>query len=94
MWSGLVTTESGAGSGWHHHGDHDTAIYVVDGSLWLEHGPGGTHVIEAKAGDFVHVPPGVIHRELNKAEHPSHLIVTRSGEGVPTINVDGPEVLA
>jgi len=31
MWSGTVDTESGAVSGWHHHGDHDTTLYVVPG---------------------------------------------------------------
>jgi hypothetical protein len=28
FWSGLVRTEPGVTSGWHHHGDHDTFVYA------------------------------------------------------------------
>ncbi len=31
VWIGIVTTEPGAMSAWHHHGDHDTYAYVVSG---------------------------------------------------------------
>ena len=30
-WVGIVTTEPGEMSAWHHHGDHDTYAYVVSG---------------------------------------------------------------
>src|SRR5205085_3860059 len=36
LWAGLVHTEPGASSGWHHHGDHETSLYVVRGQLRLE----------------------------------------------------------
>lgn len=91
MWSGFVRTDAGMTSGWHHHGDHDTAIYVLRGALRLESGPGGREVVEAVSGDFVLVPRGTVHRESNPADEASHLIVTRSGSGPPTINVEGPE---
>jgi uncharacterized RmlC-like cupin family protein len=90
LWSGVVTTRAGAASGWHHHGDHDTAIYVVSGSVRLESGPGGDSVVEAGPGDFVYVPPGAIHREINGGSTTSELVVTRAGHGATTINVDGP----
>jgi uncharacterized RmlC-like cupin family protein len=32
-------------SGWHHHGEHDTAVYVVDGGLRMEFGPEGREII-------------------------------------------------
>lgn len=91
MWAGLVRTAPRVSSGWHHHGDHDTAIYVVDGGLRMEFGPDGREVIEAGPGDFVHVPKGVIHREGNTVDAESHIVVVRAGFGPPTINVDGPE---
>ena len=47
MWSGTVDTEAGAVSGWHHHGDHDTTLYIVSGRMRLESGPGGESVVEA-----------------------------------------------
>ena len=53
MWSGTVDTEAGAVSGWHHHGDHDTTLYVVSGRMRLESGPGGEVVVEAGPGDFL-----------------------------------------
>ena len=90
LWAGLARTEPGMTSGWHHHGDHETSIYVVSGSLRVESGPGGAEVVEAVAGDFVHVPAGAVHRESNPTDAESHVVVVRAGRGAPTINVDGP----
>ena len=90
MWSGLVRTGAGATSGWHHHGDHDTCIYVASGSLRMECGPGGAVVVEAGPGDFVFVPKGAIHREGNPTDAESHLVVVRAGTGPAVRNVDGP----
>lgn len=90
LWAGLVRTGPGMTSGWHHHGDHDTSIYVVAGALRMESGPGGSSVIEAQPGDFVHVPKGAIHREGNPIDTESRLVVVRAGSGPTTINVDGP----
>jgi uncharacterized RmlC-like cupin family protein len=90
MWSGLVRTEAHMTSGWHHHGDYDTSIFVVAGALRVECGPGGAVVVEAGPGDFVHVPSGAIHREGNPEDEESHLVVVRAGHGPPVVNVDGP----
>ena len=40
LWAGLVQTEAHMTTGWHHHADYDTSIYVIDGSLRMESGPG------------------------------------------------------
>lgn len=88
LWSGLVRTEPGVASGWHHHGDHDTSVYVIAGTLRIEFGPGGTQSADAGPGDFVHIPKQVVHREVNPGPIPSQEIVTRSGTGPLTINVD------
>lgn len=90
LWAGLVRTAPGSTSGWHHHAEFETAIYVAQGSLKLESGPAGSEVIDARAGDFVHVPRGAVHRESNDGEVESHLVVVRGGHGIPTVNVDGP----
>jgi len=90
LWAGLVRTASGATSGWLHHGDFETSIYVARGSLRMESGPGGADVLEAQEGDFLHVPKGAIHREGNPGDVESQIIVVRAGHGVPTVNVDGP----
>jgi uncharacterized RmlC-like cupin family protein len=91
MWAGLVRTEPGMASGWHHHGDYETAIYVVSGRLRMESGPGGSSVEEAEQGDFIHVPKRVIHRESNPVDQEGTLVAVRAGTGEPVVNVDGPE---
>src|SRR4051812_45708353 len=90
MWSGTVDTEAGTASGWHHHGEHDTTLYVVSGRMRLESGPGGAVVVEAGPGDFLRVPAGAVHRESNPGESTSRAVIVRCGSGTPTVNVDGP----
>jgi len=90
MWAGLVRTESHMVSGWHHHGDYETSIYVITGALRMESGPEGKSVVEAGPGDFLFVPKGAIHRESNPGEMESQIVVARSGKGRAVFNVDGP----
>ena len=90
MWTGAVDTEPHAVSGWHHHGDHETTLYIVSGRMRLESGPGGSHVVEAGPGDFLRVPAGSVHRESNPSEEPARAVIVRCGTGDPTYNVDGP----
>jgi uncharacterized RmlC-like cupin family protein len=90
MWAGFVRTDAGMVSGWHHHGEYETSIYVVSGTLRMESGPGGVEVLEAAPGDFVYVPAGAIHREGNPTDDESTLVVVRAGTGDPVTNVDGP----
>ena len=42
LWVGLVHTDAGAVSGWHHHGEHDTGIYLLAGGMRLDFGAGGS----------------------------------------------------
>ena len=90
MWAGLVRTEAHMTSGWHHHGEYDTSVYVLSGTIRMECGPGGSTVVEAASGDFLHVPKRAIHREGNPSDAESQVIVVRAGHGPPTVNVDGP----
>jgi uncharacterized RmlC-like cupin family protein len=94
VWAGLVRTAPGRSSGWHHHGDYNTYFYVVAGKVRMEFGPGGTHVVEAGPGDFVHVPNGIVHREVNPADEEGTLILVRVGSGPPVVNVEGPLPMA
>ena len=50
MWSGTVDTAAGAVTGWHHHGDHDTTLYIVSGRMRLESGPGRRARRRGRAG--------------------------------------------
>jgi uncharacterized RmlC-like cupin family protein len=82
----------GVASNWHHHGTRELFGFVVSGRLTLEYGARGSDVAQLKAGDFVHIPPGLIHRDLNPDEGREAVIVAiLSGKGAPVINVEGPE---
>lgn len=89
-WVGYVTTEAGMVSGWHHHGDYESHIYVMSGALRMESGPGGRDVVEAQPGDFVFVPAHTVHREGNPTPEDSTIIVVRAGSGEAVFNVEGP----
>jgi uncharacterized RmlC-like cupin family protein len=77
-------------SGWHHHGDYETVIYVLRGALKMEFGPNGRATVEAGPGDFVYVPKAAVHRVSNPYSERAEIIVVRAGVGESTFNVDGP----
>jgi uncharacterized RmlC-like cupin family protein len=91
FWLGLVTVDPGVTSGWHHHGKHDTYVYVLEGTLHLEFGPGGSGIADAQPDDFLHIPAGVVHREGAPDGAGMRAVVVRRGSGPITVNVDGPD---
>ena len=90
-WVGIVRMQPGAVSGWHHHGDYDSYIYMVAGTARFDFGAGGKESCEAGPGDTCYVPKGVIHREANLGSQEGMAFLTRVGTGEPVINVDGPD---
>ena len=90
MWAGLLRTEPGMVSGWHHHADYESSIYVLSGLMRMEFGPGGAETFDAMPGDFVFVPRRAIHRESNPTDEPADAVVVRSGSGESIVNMDGP----
>ncbi len=89
LWSGHVTTPGGANSGAHHHGDAESAIYMLSGQARFRWGPRLEHERIAGAGDFIYVPPGVIHSEENLSPtEPVVFVVSRNAGTMTTINVD------
>lgn len=85
--SGTASSDPGVISGWHHHGSHETSIYVVKGTLHMEDAHGA---FDAREGDFIHVPAGVVHRESNPGTEPNLAVFSRSGSGAVTVNVEDP----
>src|SRR5207302_744558 len=79
MWSGLVHTDAGMMSGWHHHGEFETTIYVVSGAMRLEFGPGGASAIDVGPGEFVYVPKHAVHREANPTGEQGTAVIVRAG---------------
>jgi uncharacterized RmlC-like cupin family protein len=90
LWAGIVHTDAGMVSGWHHHGDYETSIYVLTGSMRMEFGPHGADTVDAAPGDFLYIAPHAIHREGNPSPDPGSAVVVRAGHGEPVINVAGP----
>ena len=90
-WVGVVHTESGVTSGWHHHGDWDTYVYIASGAQRVEFGSGGQENLLAGSGDVIHVGKGIVHRESNPAPAETETFVVRVGTGPLVVNVDGPE---
>jgi uncharacterized RmlC-like cupin family protein len=89
VWMGEVVTEPGFESGPHHHGDVESAIYVVSGAIRFRWGSRLEHSAEGEAGDFIFVPANLVHSEANTSETaPLVLIVARGGQENVVVNVD------
>jgi uncharacterized RmlC-like cupin family protein len=79
LWGGTFLVEPGAQTGIHHHGMQDTVAYVLEGESYVQWGDRGEHSITAHAGDFLHVPAWLVHREINQSKDtPFRWIVIRS----------------
>jgi uncharacterized RmlC-like cupin family protein len=91
LWAGYVRGEPGLASGAHHHGDCETAIYVLSGRARFHFGPKLEQVVDVRAGDFLFVPPNEVHIEENlSATEPVEFIVSRGCSGILTVNVPDP----
>ena len=79
-------------SSWHHHGDYDVYGYVVSGSGRFESGHGTEYAIIVSAGDFFHVPPHTIHREINPSrDEGNEFILFLHGSGQMVYNLENSE---
>jgi uncharacterized RmlC-like cupin family protein len=85
--SGTVSVGPGVMSGRHHHGTHETSIYVLKGMLHMEFATGA---FDAREGDFIHVPAGAVHRESNPGSAANLAVFSRAGSGTVTVNVEAP----
>jgi uncharacterized RmlC-like cupin family protein len=90
-WLGWVRTEPALAGGWHHHGDRDTYVYVLRGTITIEYGAGGREEVTAHSGDLIFNPAGVVHRETTGPSEPGESFVIRIGPGPLNVNVDGPD---
>jgi uncharacterized RmlC-like cupin family protein len=68
LWMGETHVSAATASGDHHHGESETAIYVVRGHpvfVFFDVSQGVEQRLETQPGDYVFVPPWVPHREEN-----------------------------
>ena len=63
----------------HIHVDFEVMLYILQGRVRHEYGPGLKKVIENQAGDFIYIEPGVPHEVLNMSHtEPVMAVVARS----------------
>ena len=63
-------------------------FYVVSGSLRIRWGDRLEQQADARAGDFIYVPAGLVHQEINlNDDAPLVAIVARGGDNI-VVNVD------
>ncbi|HEY3115974.1 MAG TPA: cupin domain-containing protein [Chloroflexota bacterium] len=92
IWVGYVELPPGMVSAVHHHGEAESAIYVVSGRARFYGGAQLQDEEEAEEGDFVWVPPQLIHVEMNATEdQPVRMVVARSTQETLVFNLPTPE---
>lgn len=93
LWMGRVTGEPGTDSDPHHHGEAETAGYILSGETRIFYGENYDKHVDLGPGDFVYVPPYVPHVERNlKDEQPVEFVTARTPSNI-TVNLpDEPEL--
>lgn len=85
LWMGQTHVAPATASGNHHHGEAETAIYVVSGHPRFVFADGEDEVhLDTRPGDYVFVPPFAPHREENPdpAEEAVVVIARSTQEGI------------
>lgn len=88
IWVGYVELPAGMSSAPHHHGECESAIYIISGEARFRIGEGFNTTETARPGDFVWVPPQVPHIEENaSASEPVRMVVVRSTQETLVFNL-------
>jgi uncharacterized RmlC-like cupin family protein len=91
VWMGQTHVAPRTASANHHHGDTETAIYVVSGHPVFVFAEDGREVrLTPEPGDYVFVPPHTPHREENPGDEEAVVVIARSGQEAVVVNLPGP----
>ncbi len=74
----IVTIPPGVSARPHYHEAHESAIFVLEGTSEMRHGPNLEHVMQIKAGDFCYIPAGVPHQPYNPTDKPVRAVIART----------------
>ena len=89
VWMGQTHVAPGTNSGDHHHGDTETAIYVLSGNPAFVFADGEQEVrLNTEPGDYIFVPPYVPHREENPGTEEAVVIIARSSQEGVVVNLE------
>ena len=92
IWLGKVHTPAGYASDAHHHGEAETAGYVLKGRAYILFGQGYVERIDLEEGDFVFVPPNVAHIEGNASDTEELIWMTARTPDNIVVNLDSVDV--
>ncbi|MEO7288825.1 MAG: cupin domain-containing protein [Jatrophihabitantaceae bacterium] len=91
LWMGQTHVEPLMKSADHHHGEAETAIFVVSGNpefVFLDEQTQQEVRISAAAGDYIFVPPYTPHREENNdPDQEAVVVIARSTQEAIVINL-------
>ena len=88
IWLGLAVGHPHEISSPHHHGEAETAAYVLEGRQKVWFGKDFQESIEAGPGDFIFIPAHTPHIEGNPFDEPCRVVLSR---GPDNIVIDLPE---
>jgi len=88
VWMGQTHVAPHTNSGDHHHGDAETAIYVLAGHPVFVFADGDSEVrLATEPGDYVFVPPWAPHREENPTGEEAVVVIARSSQQGIVVNL-------
>ena len=88
VWMGQTHVGPSTNSGDHHHGEAETAIYVVSGNPVFVFAEGDEEVrVETEPGDYIFVPPFLPHREENPGAEEAIVVIARSSQEGVVVNL-------
>jgi uncharacterized RmlC-like cupin family protein len=88
VWMGQTHVAPHTNSGDHHHGDAETAIYVLAGHPVFVFADGDNEVrLATEPGDYVFVPPWAPHREENPTGEEAVVVIARSSQQGIVVNL-------
>jgi uncharacterized RmlC-like cupin family protein len=88
VWMGQTHVAPHTNSGDHHHGDAETAIYVLSGHPVFVFADGDNEVrLTTSPGDYVFVPPWAPHREENPTGEEAVVVIARSSQEGIVVNL-------
>jgi uncharacterized RmlC-like cupin family protein len=92
IWVGYVELPPGLVSALHHHGEAESAIYIISGEARFFTGERLEIEQRAGPGDFVWVAPHVAHVEMNaRSDEAVRMVVARSTQETLVFNLPTPE---
>ena len=89
LWMGHVTGEPGMDSGPHHHGEAETAGFILAGHPRIYYGDDFADYVDLAPGDFIYIGAYVPHIERNPSDtEPVEFITARSPDNI-VVNLEG-----